>query len=376
MKQIPQIEPLFGEEETNAVTEYMKSGGWLMEYEKTRELEKMIANYVDAKYCVMVPNGTLAISAMLLALGIKPGDEVIVPDYTMMATATAVSLIGAKPVLVDIEPQTLAIDYNQYHDRRITNTPMFNTRKGKETKAVILVSINGRVTKDQQSLYNNTMHHDIPVIEDAAQSLGSWFGDEHVGTMGDMGSFSFSSAKIISSGGGGAVVTDNKEYYEKLKLIKDFGREKAGIDKCIYPGINLKFTDLQAVVLIEQMKKLSQRIERKKEMYKRYRETLENVRDIKFIDTNLRYTTPWFVDILVKSRKQRADLIDYLKTKRIGTRPFYPSLHTQLPYSDATSMRFVVSSHVSNCGLWLPSSLTLTDDDIDYVCKEIKGGLK
>lgn len=376
MKQIPQIEPLFGEEETNAVTEYMKSGGWLMEYEKTKELEKMIAKYVDAKYCVMVPNGTLAISAMLLSLDIKPGDEVIIPDYTMMATATAVSLIGAKPILVDIEPQTLAIDYKQYHSRRITSIPMFNTRKGKETKAVILVSINGRVTKDQQSLYNNTMCHNIPVIEDAAQALGSWFGDEHVGTMGDMGSFSFSMPKIVTAGAGGAVVTDKKEYYEKLKLIKNFGREKPGVDTCIYPGINLKFTDLQAVVLIEQMKKLPERTKRKKEMYKRYREALEGVRDIKFIDTNLRYTTPWFMDILVKNRKQRTHLIDYLKKKRIQTREFYPAIHMQLPYSDSTETRFVISSHISNCGFWLPSSLTLTDDDIDYVCSEVKKGLK
>ena len=363
---IEQIEPVYGLDEKIAMAKYLDSDGWLMEHKKTRELEQMICNFTGSKFCHMVPNGTLSLCASLIALGVKPGDEVIVPDYTMIATATAVSFIGAKPVFVDIETKHLGLDIGHLKER-IT----------KKTKCIMMVSINGRPPRDWIKILDLSKEKGIPVIEDAAQSFGSYFDIKqskvHLGTLGDIGSFSFSVPKIITMGGGGAIITDDKEIYHKIKLIKNFGREKGGEDIHLYPGINLKYTDLQSVIGIEQMKKMPYRMKKKKEIYKLYKEQLDGV--VRFIDTDLKYTCPWMNDILLKSKEERNDLIAYLKSKEIGTRPFYPAIHSQQAYT-VKDTRFYVASDVSRKGLWLPSSLSLTNDDIIYVCDEVKRGMK
>ena len=139
-------------------------------------------------------------------------------------------------------------------------------------------------------------------------------------------------------------------------------------------GLNAKFTDLQAVIGIEQMKKLNWRAWRKKEMYIRYKYLLEDVEKIKFIDTNLDDTSPWFIDILVDGGK-RDELALFLNEKGIGTRPFYPAIHTQPPYSHFKG-NFKNSGYVSERGLWLPSSSFLSDEDIKYICQLIKSFFK
>lgn len=366
MKKIPQIEPVFDDKEKKAIIEYLDTKPWLMEHTKTEELEKMICKLTGAKYCSMVPNGTLSLTAGLVTLGIKPGDEVIVPDYTIIATATAASFIGAKPVFVDIEPDTFAIDI-KHLKHRITN----------KTKAIILVSINARPARDWVEILEIAKKKSIPVIEDAAQCLGSYYNVEeakvHMGTLGEIGSFSFSASKIISIGSGGAVITDSKSIHTEIELMKDFGREHGGRDINIYPGIDLKYTDLQAVVGIEQMKKLPARVKRKKEMYKLYKEQLEGT--VGLVETDLKYTAPWLNDIMLESKDERTKLCEYLNKKGIGTRNFYPAIHTQKPFAFGEN-RFYVSTDVASRGVWLPSSMSLTDEDIIYVCDHVKKGLK
>src|SRR3989338_5154722 len=193
-KNIPQMEPWFDEKEADAVYTYMKSGGWLTEFKKTREFEKSIAEYAKVKYCSVVANGTVSLSAALLAVDVQPGDEVIVPDYTMVATPNAVELIGAKAVFVDIEKDSLCMDIE-----------MFKSAITKKTKAVIFVSINGRYPKKIEEVVVFCKKNKLWLIEDAAQSLGSWYKNRHVGTLGDIGSLSFSAPKIISTGQGGAL---------------------------------------------------------------------------------------------------------------------------------------------------------------------------
>ena len=364
MKIIPQMEPLYDEEDKKAVTDYLNSDGWLMEHKHTEQLEKMLCNITKAKYCSMVPNGTLSLTASLVALGIKPGDEIIVPDYTIIATATSASFIGAKPVFVDVEPKTFAIDVNELK-KRITS----------KTKAIMLVHINGRPARDWVEILDLAQTEGIPVIEDAAQCLGSYYNVEHakvhLGTLGVMGSFSFSMSKIVTMGCGGAIITDDAELHHTIELMKDFGREKGGRDVNIYPGIDLKFTDLQAVLGISMLKRLDQRVKRKKEMYRLYEEELKNT--VEMVDTNLKYTSPWFNDIMLRSRAQRIRLVMNLKENGVETRNFYPSITTQTPFEQTG---FPVSRDVSSRGLWLPSSLKLSDDDILYVCNKIKDTIK
>lgn len=359
MKRINQMEPWIGEEEKEAMIEYLDSGGWLTEFKKTREFEQMIAEYVGSRYACVVSNGTISLVIALMALGIGKEDEVIVPDYTMIASANAVVLAGAKPVLVDIAPQNLCLDLKKAEE---AITP--------KTKAIMFVSLNGRCP-DMDIVLSLVRKNNISLIEDAAQSLGSRYQGKYLGTFGEIGSFSFSYPKVITTGQGGALVTDSEELYYKITKIKDFGRPKSGIDYHEIMGFNAKFTDLQAVIGVEQMKKLAWRVERKNEIYKMYRDLLQDVEQIEFIETGLDDCSPWFIDILLDSKEIKAGLISYLNDKGIGTRPFYPPIHTQPPY-DYFKGDFRISEEISARGVWMPSSSFLTGCDIERVCTEIK----
>lgn len=357
MKAINQMEPWVGSEEKQAIREYLDSGGWLTEYKRTREFEKVLADYVGLKYAVVVSNGTVSLTMALMALGIKGEDEVIVPDYTMIASANSVILAGATPVLIDIDPATLCLSLD-----------LIETVINPKTKAIMLVTINGRYP-DMERVVSLARSHNLFLIEDAAQSLGSRCSGRHLGTFGDVGSLSFSAPKIITTGQGGALVTDDGKLFNRLSWIKNFGRCQTGVDYHEIIGYNFKFTDLQAVVGVEQMKKLEWRVKRKKEMYRHYRELLSDIEEIKFISTNLEDTAPWFIDILVSEGREK--LASFLKVKGIGTRPFYPAIHTQPPYSHIKGS-FPNSEDISRQGLWLPSSSFLTDSDIERVCIEIE----
>lgn len=357
MEFISQMEPFFDEHEADAVYEYMKSGGWCTEFKKTREFEKMICDYTGAKYCWITSNGTVSLSIALMAVGVKAGDEVICPDYTMVATPNSAELIGAKAVFVDIDRNTLCMDFEKMK-AAITE----------KTKAVLLVSINGRYPENIEEFAAVCKEKGIHLIEDAAQSLGSFCRGKHLGRFGEIGSFSFSAPKVITTGQGGALITDNVELADKIKKIRDFGRETGGSDHYLIKGWNFKFSDLQAVVGIEQMKKLPERIQRKKEMGKLYASFLKGVSGIELIPTNFEDTAPWFFDILCENRKE---LLLYLKENGIGSRIFYPPLHAEPAYGYHT-LSFPVTEEISRKGLWLPSSVFLTDKQIEYICKTIQ----
>ncbi|MCI6064526.1 DegT/DnrJ/EryC1/StrS aminotransferase family protein [bacterium] len=356
MEFIVQMKPSFDENEIQAMNNYMCSDGWMMEFKKTREFEHMISKYTGAEFCSMMPNGTLSITVALLACGVKAGDEVIIPDYTMVATPNAVEILGAKAVFVDIERETLCMDFEKMK-AAITD----------KTKAVIIVSINGRYPTNIQEMVDFCKKKGIWVVEDAAQSLGSFYNQKHVGRYGDIGSFSFSVPKIITTGQGGALITDRKDLYEKILLIRDFGRSKAGEDHYLVKGWNFKFTDLQSTLGIEQLKKLGKRVLRKRELGKIYQDNLTGINGVELIKTDLSETTPWFYDILCDEREK---LIDYLKENGVGSRKFYPALHSEPAYG--YDGEFPVTQEISNRGLWLPSWVDLTNEQVIYICKLIR----
>lgn len=355
---IPQMEPWFGEEEAQALYDYVNTGGWVTEFRKTREFEAQIAAFTGARYCSVVSNGTISLTLALLACGVGPGDEVIVPDYTMVATANAVQLTGAEAVFADISPDDLCLDF-----QRMTEavTP--------RTKALMLVSINGRAPGAMAAILAYCRERGLRLIEDAAQSLGSYQKGRHLGTLGDLGSFSFSAPKVISTGQGGALVTDDAELIEKIRLLRDFGRSAGGSDHYLTMGWNFKFTDLQAIIGLEQMKKLPWRLGRKKEIYALYRTCLSGLPGLDLIQTDLADASPWFVDILVKDGR-REGLMRHLTGKGIGTRPFYPALHAEPVYGRPG--RYPVAERIAREGLWLPSSCKLTNPQIEFICGEIQ----
>jgi len=317
----------------------------------------MIADYTGTKYCSVVCNGTASLISALLAYDIGRNDEVIVPDYTMIATANAVVITGAKPIFVDVEKETLGIDISQFK-KKVTD----------RTKAVMLVSINGRFPKYGDEIIDFCRDKGIVIIEDAAQSLGSFHEGKHIGSFGDIGCFSFSMPKIITMGQGGALITNDKVIDEKIKMIKNFGRKKGGGHDHESMGYNFKFTDLQAVLGIAQMKELDERVKRKREMFSLFIELLEDVKGIEFIHINLNEETPWFIDVLVDDRNK---LMHQLEKRDVCSKTFYPAIHSFPCYSWVKG-DFPNSIYASEHGLWLPSSLTLTDDQIIKVCKSIK----
>jgi perosamine synthetase len=356
---IMQMRPFFGEEEKKAICEYMDEDGFITEFKRTEQFEQMIAEYTGAKYCVVVNNGTISLTMAAMAVGLQAGDEVIVPNYTMIATPNSVKMFGAVPIFVDVEPETLCLDIEKVKQAL---TP--------KTRAIMLVSANGRFPKAGITAFENlACERNLLLIEDSAQSLGSFYPDgRHIGRAGLVGSFSFSAPKIISTGQGGALITDDDVIAAKLRRLKDFGRSSGGNDIHDSIGYNFKFTELQACIGIEQMKKLSRRVVNKKEMWRRYANNLIGVTGIQLFAHDLDHTSPWFIDSIVENRQ---GLIDHLKAAGIGTRVMYPPINKQIAYQVHCDSK--VSDMIGVKGLWLPSAVQLSVQEIDCICDSIRG---
>ncbi len=355
---IPQMKPWFGNEEKAAINQYLSEDGWMTEFKRTEEFESMIAQFTGAKHCIVVNNGTISLTLAGIAVGISHGDEVIVPNFTMIASPNSVKMIGARPVFVDVEPETLCMDIRA---AKKAITP--------QTKALMLVTANGRYPKAGIQAFVDLCHENgLVLLEDSAQSLGSFYPDgRHMGTVGKVGSFSFSAPKIISTGQGGALITQDDEIAHQLRRLKDFGRASGGLDIHTTIGYNFKFTELQACLGIEQMKKLKFRIQRKKEIMKVYQDCLQGIPEIHLFEHDLTCTIPWFIDTLAEKRD---DLLKTLKAENIGTRVMYPPINKQVAYQ--IPGEHPVSNQVGLKGLWLPSFTQLTDREIETTCSHIR----
>lgn len=354
---IPQMRPLFGAEEKAELMAYLDEDGFYTEFRKTEAFERQIAAFVGARHCIVVNNGTVSLTLAAIALGIGPGDEVIVPNYTMIATPNSVKMLGATPVFVDVEPDTLVMDIEL---ARAAITP--------RTKAIMLVSANGRAPRAGIAAFEALSRETgIPLIEDAAQSLGSSYADgRHVGRAGAIASLSFSAPKIISTGQGGALFTDDDRLADTLRRLKDFGRAAGGTDVHDSIGYNFKFTELQACVGLAQMRQLPERVVRKKAIWRRYQQGLAGVAGIRLFEHDLSLCTPWFIDCRAE---RRDELVAHMKAQGIGTRTMYPPIHQQKAY--ALPGRHPVSEAIGREGLWLPSMIQLSDAQIDRICAAI-----
>eukprot|EP00658_Telonema_sp_P-2_P013798 TRINITY_DN15231_c0_g1_i4.p1 TRINITY_DN15231_c0_g1~~TRINITY_DN15231_c0_g1_i4.p1 ORF type:complete len:389 (+),score=99.41 TRINITY_DN15231_c0_g1_i4:255-1421(+) len=365
---IPQMAPWFDSEEADAMHEYMLSGGYLTEFRATREFERMLAEYMGVKHCIAVNNGTISLSLALLAVGVKPNDRVLVPGWTMIASPNSVKLLGAVPEFVDVDSETYCIDIAKV-------ARILEDGSKPKPAAVMHVSMNAR-SNDIEALVALCGQHGVPLIEDSAQALGSFHRcadgtARHLGTFGQIGSFSFSSPKIISTGQGGALVTNDDEIAMRLRKIKDFGRAAGGNDTHDMIGWNFKFTDMQGIVGIEQMKKLPWRVDRMRAIWQLYFQELSTIPQVSMVRHHESQPgwIPWFIDIFIQ---ERDELSDYLKKHSIGTRKVYPPIHKQQAYKERNADAFPVTEERARTGLWLPSSSKLTDEQIIFICEKIK----
>lgn len=351
---IPWWKPETGAAETDYVRSVLSSH-FLNDGELTTRFEEEIAKLAGARHAVAVTSGTAAITLALMGLGIGAGDEVIVPDVTFIATANAVTLAGAKPVLADVDETTLCL-CPQAMRRAITP----------RTRAVVPVHVSGRGGTLEQVLAV-AREHGLLVVEDAAEALGSRYRDRCLGLHGQAGCFSFSPNKTIMTGQGGMIVTNDARLHARLRELKDQGRPVRGTggdDAHPALGFNFKFTNLQAAVGLGQLHYYADRVARQCAIYRIYRDELREVAPVRLfpfaVDAG---EIPQWTDIAVEARDE---LDRYLAQHGCGCRRFWHPIHTQFPYR-GNDADFPIASRVVPRCLWLPSAFQLTDAQVRQV---------
>ena len=355
---IPWFAPEVDQRERELVLEVIDSN-YLNDGDVTRNLETRVAEFIGAKHCVAVTSGTAAITLALMGLGIGPGDEVIVPDFTFIATANAVRLAGAQVKLVDIEPQRLSIGVEN-----------ILSAIGSQTRAIVPVDVNGRGA-DYDRLEALAKDKGLFLVSDSAEGLGSKWQDRYLGTFGDAGCFSFSANKTVTAGQGGMVATDNSDLYYRLRELKDQGRRfqgTGGADLHPVMGFNFKFTNLQAAVGLAQLEKLPDRLAKANQRDAWYRELLEECPGTSFPSSAGQGEVTQWMDILVQDR---AKIKSALEEQKIGCRAFWYPLHTNAPYASGDDA-FKNTIAVSEKGLWLPSYFGLTREQAEYTADVIR----
>ena len=351
--------PQLGDTERTLVDEVFDIN-FLNDGEYTRRFEQQLAERLGCKHAVAVTSGTAALFLAMKGLGIGDGDEVIVPDVTFIASANAVTMTGATPVLVDMDETTFQIDPAL---ARNAITP--------RTKAIMPVHVSGR-SADMPAILQLANAHNLSVVEDAAEALMSSRHGKYLGTHGNAGIFSFSPNKTITTGQGGAVVTDDDELHTAVLQLKDQGRPVRGTggdDQHPVVGFNFKLTNMQAAVGLGQLGYLDRRIERMRLIYEQYKSELDSCSAIRFPGFNVSDgEVPQWTDIVVD---RRDELVADLSAAGIDTRNYWHALHTQPPYKKPDD-EFPVASRTIPRAMWLPSAFTLTESDVSRVSEQVR----
>jgi perosamine synthetase len=343
--------------------EYVKralDANFVNEGSLTVEFEEKIASFLGARFAFATTSGTAAIFLALKALGIGHGDEVIVPDVTFIATANAVDLCGATPVLADVLAESFTLDPRAF-ERAITP----------RTKAVIPVHVSGRVA-DMEGILAVAKRHGLAVVEDAAEALGSVLDGASLGTIGDAGCFSFSPNKTITTGQGGMIVTNREDLAARMRPLKDQGRPRRGTggdDLHDTIGYNFRYTDIQAALGLGQLHLLKDRIARMKRTREIYVRELADVSGTRFFRAkNEEGMVPQWTDIIAE---RRDELVSFLAERGMDCRKYWLPIHRQNAYAQPDDA-FPVSTALCPRALWLPSAFTLSDDDVTEVCAAVK----
>jgi perosamine synthetase len=347
---IIQIQPWIDESELEQLKRVVDST-FVTEAGLTAEFEEMTRTLTGSTHAHAVTNGTTALFCCLKALNIGPGDEVIVPNITFIASANAVIMAGAKPVFCEVDENTFCLDVH-----RATSLVTDKTR------AVMPVHLYGQAA-DMDLILPFAATHGLAVIEDAAQGVGVRFNDRHTGTIGDMGILSYYGNKTITSGEGGMVLTDNPDLAQSVFRLKNHGRDTKGTFIHEHIGFNFSFTDIQAAIGIAQMHKLPAIIARKKAINDRYRNEINADADFSHVTIDDRCDpVHWFTSLLVPDAEK---LEAQLKQRDIQSRRFFYPLHLQPCYTDLidTTQDYSLSESIYQRGLSLPSSVIMTDDE-------------
>lgn len=360
-KFIPISIPSITDLELEYVTDAVKSS-WISSLGKyIDEFESSFASFCDAKYAVAVSNGTVAIHLALVCLGIKEGDEVIVPDLSFVATANAVLHAGATPVFADIDPFNLCIDPIDVR-KKITH----------KTKAIMPVHLYGHPA-DMMALNAIAQEFNLLIIEDAAEAHGATINGKKVGSWGKCATFSFYGNKNITTGEGGMITTDDEDLYKKLKYLRDHGMSKEKRYWHTELGYNYRMTNVQAAIGCAQLKRIDEIMLKKQEIFSWYSEGLSGIENI-----SINRTYPWAtnaywliaMEIDGFDEKRRDEFMEKLKESGVDSRPFFYPM-SEMPYLK-TEAETPITNSIAKKGINLPTYFDLKKEEVIYICNCIK----
>jgi perosamine synthetase len=367
---IPVNEPLVGESEIEYVMECLRTGWISSEGRFIHEFEDRWAAYCGMAHGVAVSNGTVALEIALACLDLQPGDEVILPTFTIISCAQAVTMCGLTPVLVDSNPHTWCMDVSQV-EARITA----------RTRALMPVHIYGHPV-DIDPLVELARKYNLAIIEDAAEAHGAEYQGRKCGGLGDLSCFSFYANKIITTGEGGMVLTRDALQAEKLRSLRNLCFKKERRFYHTELGHNYRLTNLQAAIGLAQLERIEDSIAKKRWIGAAYTGRLKNLPGL-----HLPVEAPWAKNVywmygVVLDEATGMDAVEFarrLGEKRVMTRPFFLGMHEQPVFHRMglfIDEHYPVAEHIARQGLYLPSGMTLTEAQLDQVCQAVESVLE
>lgn len=362
---IPVLEPTLGAKELEYVTECITTN-WISSQGKfVTEFESQFGEIHPGMTAVAVSNGTVALHLALVALGIGPGDEVIVPDLTFAASVNSIIYTGAEPVLVDIDRETWTMDVQAFKD---AISP--------RTKAVMPVHLYGH-SCDMDPILAIADKHGLLVIEDAAEALGSLYKEKPVGTFGHAATYSFFGNKTITTGEGGMIVFRDESVAQRAKVLRDHGMSKSKRYWHEFVGYNYRLTNMQAAIGVAQLERLNIFVEAKRKIAATYNAHLSKTPELTLpVEKDWAFQSYWLYSVLLDYSVDRDEVMEKLKLNGVDTRPLFFPMHAMPPYESLRKVGTLeVSTEVSRRGVSLPSSAGLTVREIEHVASTIKSSL-
>ncbi|MGD1075620.1 MAG: DegT/DnrJ/EryC1/StrS family aminotransferase [Thermodesulfovibrionales bacterium] len=365
MKRIPVACPFFNGNEKKYVLDCIETG-WVSSIGKYIEkFEEKFARFCGVKHAISCSNGTAALHLALLACDVGSGDEVIVPTLTYIAAANAVTYCEARPVFVDSEADTWNIDPSKIEEKI---TP--------KTKGILVIHLYGHPA-DMDPILDIAKKHNLFVIEDAAEAHGARHRNRTVGSLGDIGTFSFFGNKIITTGEGGMVVTDDPVRAERIRRLKGQGVDPKRRYWFPIVGYNYRMTNIQAAIGLAQLENISWHLQRRRELADLYHNHLSGLSDFLDLPVEKQWARHayWMFSVILRDPvcMSRDRFTDALQKEGIETRPLFYPMHVLPPYRDSDSEdTFPVATHLASRGLNLPTHASLTEDDIVYITGRIR----
>ena len=366
---MPVCEPFLNGNEEKYVLDCVKTGWISSSGGYVKRFEEEFARYCDCKYSIAVCNGTVALHLALISLGISKGDEVIVPNFTMIASAFAVCYVGAKPVFVDCDKDTWDIDVAKIESKI---TP--------KTKAIMPVHIFGNPC-NMDKILQIAKQYNLFVIEDAAESHGAEYRGKKVGSFSDIASFSFFANKNLTTGEGGGIVMNNEKYYDKARYLKNmsFPLNSPRIYQHDEIGFNYRMSNIHAALGLAQVEKADEYRNLRIKNNKLYKEFLKDIDGVSFQkDTPNSLNVCWMNAILLNPKQYghtKEELIQKLKENNIDTRLLFTGMHRQkclIDYGCDCSGEYPNTDNLTQNGFYLPSASNLNEKDIERICQIIK----